>query len=89
MWDDVLRPQYQKLYGLNIPPLGADAFLDFVGRGHANLSRLSECLMRHLKPVIDKKIIEVKAKGAEAGEEDLAQRRVLKTSLPAWCRMNG
>lgn len=82
VWDDVLRPQYQKLYGLNIPPLGADAFLDFVGRGHANLSRLSECLMRHLKPVIDKKIIEVKAKGAEAGEEDLAQRARLENLTP-------
>lgn len=82
VWDDVLRPQYQKLYGLNIPPLGADAFLDFVGRGHANLSRLSECLMRHLKPVIDKKIIEIKAKGAEAGEEDLAQKARLENLTP-------
>jgi len=82
VWDDVLRPHYQNLYGLTIPPLGADVFLDFVGRGHANLSRLSECLMRQLKPVIDRKIAEIKAKGAEAGEDEIVQKTRLENLSP-------
>ena len=43
-WNDSQRPALAERWGVNVAPASLEAFLDYMGRGHASLRRLAEYL---------------------------------------------
>lgn len=78
VWNDVLRPVYEQKYALSLPPVSADDFLNFVGRGHASKPRLAECLNKAVQPAVMKRIGEISALGHDATEEQRSQKASLE-----------
>ncbi|WP_165076745.1 MULTISPECIES: hypothetical protein [unclassified Desulfovibrio] len=49
-WNDRERPRLSEAWGVEVPPLDQQDFLDFVGRGQPSMHHLSEFLHRHVLP---------------------------------------
>ncbi len=82
LWNDAVRPGCARTYGVDIPPVSADDFLNYVGQGHANKERLAEFLYTMLQPRIDR-IIEGLALKPESSLSEEERRR--KGLLEALC----
>ena len=52
-WNTERRPVINAEFGVEIPPLGEDRFLQFVGTGQASLLHLAEKLHRWMLPLLD------------------------------------
>lgn len=50
-WNDHVRKQLEEEWDEIIPPLNADDFLSFVGRGQPSSQHLAEALHRHMLPI--------------------------------------
>ena len=77
VWNETLRPEYARRYGLVIPPVGEDDFLNYVGRGHANKERLAEYLNTLLAPQVEERLEELSLK-SPLSEEEEEQQSLLK-----------
>lgn len=70
IWNETLRPDYARCYGLVIPPVGEDDFLNYLGRGHANKERLAEYLNTLLSPQVEERLEELSLKNPLTEEEE-------------------
>jgi hypothetical protein len=75
VWNDVLRPRYASKYAIEIPPLGADDFLNFLGRGHASVPRLAECLFKLVRSSIDARAQALAKLPASAQTEEVLKQK--------------
>lgn len=82
VWNDDLRPGYAACYDIAIPPLSADDFLNFVGRGHASKPRLAECLNKLVRPFVEERLADFEGRDEKSLSE---QERMLRASLEGIC----
>ncbi|MDR3320735.1 MAG: hypothetical protein LBS77_07550 [Desulfovibrio sp.] len=50
IWNEGMRGQLEKAWGVSVPELTDESFLSFVGRGQPTTLHLAECLHRHILP---------------------------------------
>ncbi len=62
------RPAINDRYGLDLPPLDADAFLAFVGSGQASPLHLARFIHEYLKPLLDRRAREEEEAGTGNGK---------------------
>lgn len=80
VWNVNLRPYYAELYDITIPPVGADDFLNYVARGHANRERLAEYLYTMLQPQVEERLedLATKEQKESLSREEIRLRNMLE-----------
>lgn len=88
IWNESIRPENAICHGIDIAPVSADDFLNYVGRGHANREKLAEFLYTELRPQIEARIRELSERSDLNKEEkrqlDVLQRLCSDTIQDDW-----
>ncbi len=82
-WNENLLQSYAEEYGLHIPPLSAEDFQAYIGRGHASRERLAEYMHARLQPLIEERLEELSSRPAEGLTEKEARQKDLLAALNA------
>lgn len=85
-WNNSHRPQLETEWGVSIPELADEAFLDFVGRGQPSNLHLAECLHKHILPAAKERAEKLSVLQDEASRAELETLEYLRpeTILDDW-----
>ena len=86
-WNAVQRPRLADAWGVDLPELTEEAFMQFVGRGQPSLEHLAECLYLHVLPQLRTAL----SRQDGAQREDLAALKDIgpETILDDWLSSAG
>lgn len=76
-WNNECRPTVENEWGVYIPALTEEAFLNFVGVGQASITHLAECILRHVHPAMEEYAAQLRQRVKDGDADAMSQLRML------------
>ena len=77
-WNDRERPRLAEAWGVEVPALDQQDFLDFVGRGQPSMHHLYEFLHRHILPAARERAERLARSISEGNSRDSAEQEAIE-----------